>query len=83
MQQPFHYTRHNRIFKQEKITTYILNFDQEKTFDKDDRNYMFKCLEKMNYSVEYIQFIKIVYQENTHKYKTMDTCRSVLNWKGA
>ena len=44
---------------------------------------MFKCLEKMNYSVEYIQFIKIVYQENTHKYKTMDTCRSVLNWKGA
>ena len=24
---------------------------------------MFKCLEKMNYSVEYIQFIKIVHQE--------------------
>ena len=31
-----------------KLSTYILNFDQEKAFDKNDRDYMFKCLEKMN-----------------------------------
>ena len=31
-----------------KLPTYILNFDQEKAFDKNDRDYMFKCLEKMN-----------------------------------
>ena len=45
------------------IPTYLLNFDQEKVFDKVDRNYMFKCLEKMNYPQQYIQFIKIIYQE--------------------
>ena len=41
----------------------MLNFDQEKAFDKVDRNCTFKCLEKMNYPGEYIQFIKIIYQE--------------------
>ena len=43
-----------------KIPTYILNFDQEKAFDKVDRDYMFKCLEKMNYPKQYIQFLKIM-----------------------
>ena len=46
-----------------KIPTYILNFDQEKAFDKVDRGYMFKCLEKMNYPQQYVEFIKIIYQE--------------------
>ena len=46
-----------------KIPTYILNFDQEKAFDKVDRGYMFKCLEKMNYPQQYEEFIKIIYQE--------------------
>ena len=36
---------------------------KRKSFDKVDRNYMFKCLEKINYPKEYLQFIKIVYQE--------------------
>ena len=42
---------------------YILNFDQEKAFDKVDRDHMFKRLEKMNYPEQYIQFFKIIYQE--------------------
>ena len=46
-----------------KIATYILNFDQEKVFDKVDRNFIFKCLEKMNYPLQYLEFIKIIYQE--------------------
>ena len=46
-----------------KKPSYILNFDQEKAFDKVDRNYMVKCLEKMNYPKEYIEFIRIIYRE--------------------
>ena len=46
-----------------KIPRYTLNFDQEKPFDKVDRNYMFICLKKMNYPQQYIELIKIIYQE--------------------
>ena len=49
--------------RKKKLPTYILNFDQEKAFDKVDRDYMFKCLEKMNYPKQYIQFLKIIYEE--------------------
>ena len=49
--------------KKKKIPTYTLNFNQGKTFDKVDINYMFKCLEKMNYPQTYIQFKQIIYQE--------------------
>ena len=42
---------------------YILTFDQEKAFDKVDRDHMFKRLKKMNYPKQYIQFFKIIYQE--------------------
>ena len=40
-----------------------MSFDQGKAFDKVDRNYMFRCLEKMNYSQQFVEFIKIIYQE--------------------
>ena len=63
LQQPLQNKGLNRILKQEKYTTYILNFNQEKGFGKFDRNYMFKCLEKMNYLKEYIEFIQIIYRE--------------------
>ena len=39
------------------IPTYILSFDQEKAFDKVDRNYMFRCLERMNYPKPFVDFI--------------------------
>ena len=52
-------------YSSKKKPTHILNFDQEKAFDKVDRNYMFKCLEKTNYPQQYIDFIKIINQE-TH-----------------
>ena len=45
------------------IPTYILSFDQEKAFDKVDRSYMLRCLERMNYPQQFIEFIKILYQE--------------------
>ena len=45
------------------ISTYILSFDQEKAFDKVDRDYMFRCLERMNYPQQFVDFIKILYRE--------------------
>ena len=45
------------------IPTYILSFDQEKAFDKVDKNYLFRCLERMNYPQHFVDFIKILYQE--------------------
>ena len=42
------------------IPTYILSFDQEKAFDKVDRNYMFRCMERMNYPQQFVDFIKII-----------------------
>ena len=45
------------------IPTYILSFDQEKAFDIVDRSNMFRCLERMNYSQQCIEFIKILYHE--------------------
>ena len=64
--QPFYNKRCNRIFKQKKNPNiHILSLDQEKAFDKVDRDYMFKFLEKMNYRQQYIQFLKIIYQETS------------------
>ena len=37
-------------YSNKKIPTYLLNLDEENAFDKVDGNYVFKCLEKMNYS---------------------------------
>ena len=63
---------YNNLFKirdaieysnKKKVPTYILNFNQENTFDKVDWNYEFTCFEEMNYPQEHIQFIKIIYQE--------------------
>ena len=45
------------------IPTYILSFDQEKAFDKVDRDYMFRCLERMNYPQQFVEFIRILYCE--------------------
>ena len=43
--------------------TYILSFNEKKVFDKVDRSYMFRCLERMNYPQQFLEFIKILYQE--------------------
>lgn len=50
-------------YSNKKIPSYILNFDLEKAFDKVNRNYMFEFFEKMNYPKQYIESIKIIYQE--------------------
>ena len=47
-----------------KIKSFLLTFDQEKAFDKVDREFMFKILEKMNFDKKFIDIIKTIYIDN-------------------
>ena len=44
---------------------YLLQIDQEKAFDKVDRNFLYKTLEKIGISPILINFLKILYKQNT------------------
>ena len=44
---------------------YLLQVDQEKAFDKIDRIFLFKTMEKMGISPIFINFIKTLYKQNT------------------
>ena len=43
--------------------TFILSLDNEKAFDKIDRDYVFRVLEKMNYPPIFIDFIRVMYKQ--------------------
>ena len=45
--------------KEKNSHLYILQIDQEKAFDKIDRNFLYKTMEKMGISPEFVNFIKI------------------------
>ena len=38
------------------------SIDQEKAFDKIDRDFLYKIMEKLGYSKTFINFIKKIYQ---------------------
>ena len=44
---------------------YLLQVDQEKAFDKIDRTFLFKTMEKMGISPIFINFIKTLYKQKT------------------
>ena len=44
------------------IKSYIVSIDQEKAFDKVDRDFLYKIMEKLVYSEIFINFIKKLYQ---------------------
>ena len=44
---------------------YIPQIDQEKAFDKIEHNLLYKTMEKMGFSNQFINFIKILYKNNT------------------
>ena len=46
---------------QKRIKGYIVTVDQEKAFDRVDRNLLYKILEKMNLGENLIKWIKILY----------------------
>ena len=50
--------------KQKNNHFYILQIDQEKAFDKIDRTFLYKTLEKMGFSPLFINFLQTLYKEN-------------------
>ena len=46
-----------------KQKAFIIFIDQEKAFDKIDRNLLYKAMEEIGYSKQFIQFIDILYQD--------------------
>ena len=59
-------TRDRIKFTKEKNNYfYVLQIDQEKAFDKIDRNFLFKTMQKLGVSPLYIKFIKMLYTNNT------------------
>ena len=53
-------------YKTEKNDTfYLVQIDQEKAFDKIDRPFLFKTMEKLGISKTFINFIEILYKQNT------------------
>ena len=44
---------------------YLLQIDQEKAFDKIDRPFLFKTMEKLGLPKTFINFIEILYRQNT------------------
>ena len=51
--------------KQKNKHLYLLQIDQEKAFDKVDRNFLYKILEKIGVPPLFINFLKILYKQNT------------------
>ncbi|CAC5410119.1 unnamed protein product [Mytilus coruscus] len=45
------------------IKGFLINFDQEKAFDKIKHEFLIKVLKKMNLPVEFIRWIKILYKD--------------------
>ena len=44
---------------------YLLQIYQEKAFEKTDRTFLYETMEKMRISPVFINFIKILYKQNT------------------
>ena len=51
--------------KQKNNHLYLLQIDQKKAFNKIDRNFLCKTLEKIGISSLFINFLKILYTQNT------------------
>ena len=52
-------------YKTEKTDNfYLIQIDQEKAFDKIDRPFLFKTMEKLGISKTFINFIEILYKQN-------------------
>ena len=54
-----------RYSKEKNAKFYILQIDQEKVFDKTERDFLYQTMEKMGFSETFISFIKILYKHNT------------------
>ena len=55
------YTQHIIKHCQDRATGYILMLDQEKAFDRVDRNYMYKTLQAFGFPENYIKMVRTAY----------------------
>ena len=53
-----------KFTKEKNNYFYLLQIDQEKAFDKIDRNFLFKTMQKLDISLLYINFVKTLYTNN-------------------
>ena len=51
--------------KKKNNKLYLLQIDYEKAFNKIDHDFLYKTMTKMGFSNTFVQFIKILYQNNT------------------
>ena len=51
--------------KKKNNKLYLLQIDHEKAFNKIDHDFLYKTMTKMGFSNTFVQFIKILYQNNT------------------
>ena len=63
------------LTKEKNNKLYILQVDQEKAFDKIDHDFLYKIMNKMGFSNEFIQFIKN-YIEIMHQISSK--CQAIL-----
>ena len=54
-----------RYYKEKSTPFYTLQIDQKRAFVKMDQNFLFKTMETMGFSTIFINFIKILYKNNT------------------
>ena len=50
------------MYKTKKNYFYLLQIDQEKAFDKIDRAFLYKTMEKMGFSPLFINFLQTLYK---------------------
>ena len=50
--------------EQKRIKGYIINIDQEKAFDRVDREFLFDVLERMNFGPNFIKWIRAIYRDS-------------------
>lgn len=53
-----------RYTNQKKIKSYLISVDQEKAFDRVDREFLYEVLEKMNFGPNFISWVKTLYRDS-------------------
>ena len=53
-----------RYTNQKSIKSYLISVDQEKAFDRVDREFLFDVLEKMNFGPNFIGWVKTLYTDS-------------------
>lgn len=59
-------------------TNYLVSIESEKSFDRVDHNYMFRCLEKANIKTSLINKIKLLYNGMFSKSYGPWLCHKIL-----